>query len=182
MLLLKITCALVIIFTQLLLLKFCSMFSNILIQIYVFLSDWKNDPWYESHVELKVIVKISLYFSQKKLDYCKLVSNPGGRGEHWKDREHASASMGTKLWPWNWQWETGLSILQQWRRKTKRNFLKKKIFWSYETFCPQITFNIYQYNTKMKTPRLAGSCQLYGVYITDALKYGKTLLQFDTDA
>ena len=154
------------------------MFCNNLIEIYVFLSDWKNDPWYESHVELKVIVNISLYFSQKKLDYCKLVSNPGGRGEHWKDREHASASMGTKLRPWNWQWETGLSILQQWRRKTKRNgdFLK---LWN---LFPQITFNIYQYNTKMKTPRLAGSCQLYGVYITDALKYGEYLFKFEANA
>ena len=48
------------------------MFSNILIQIYVFLSDWKNDPWYESHVELKVIVKISLCFSQKNLNIANL--------------------------------------------------------------------------------------------------------------
>ena len=42
------------------------MFSNILIQIYVFLSDWKNDPWYESHVELKVIVKLFFIFFTKQ--------------------------------------------------------------------------------------------------------------------
>ena len=31
----------------------------------LFPPDWKNDPWYESYVELKVIVKILFYFQKR---------------------------------------------------------------------------------------------------------------------
>ena len=51
--------------------------------------DWKTDPWYESHVELMVTLKSFCCISYKVLK--------GRREEHWKDREHASASMGTEL-------------------------------------------------------------------------------------
>ena len=55
-----------------------------------------------------------------------------------------------------------MSILQKLKKETK--------LVRCDDLFPQITFNVYQYDTKLNAHRLAGSCQLYGIYITSALK------------
>ena len=121
------------------------------------LPDWKDDPWYESYVELMVILNLTPSFTNLYLQ-CKL---EGRWWIHWKDWEPASSTMGSELWPGNWWRETGKNCLWVFYNEDKI-----QINWPFT----QITFNVYQYNTRLQTIRLAGYCQIYGIYIMAALK------------